>query len=308
MRRLELYNAITNNAAAVEWARMKGLLAVNFHCPICRNDMKIMPHKCVDEQIWQCRKMANGTRHDSKMSIRHNSVFSGSNLSIRDIIFVLYEWVVCTSVEKTAFELGLSVPTVILWFKTFRETANWFVEQRVDRQIGGQGEIVEVDECQIGRRKHHRGRQPNEVWFFGAIVRDAIPEQLVIQPVRKRDRSTLEAIIQSRIHVLSRIVSDGWGGYSGLRELGLEHSVVNHSENFVSPTDPTVHTQNIENLWRCLRRFLNSRTAYSRKELASYVQEFIFRKTFVNHFETIISALEAKYPVWHSEINSLLSN
>jgi transposase-like protein len=93
----------------------------------------------------------------------------------------------------------------------------------------------------------------------------------------------------------SQVISDGWAAYSGLQALGFNHSVVNHSENFVSPNDPMVHTQNIENLWRCLRRFLNSRSSYSRDHLTTYLWEFTFRKCFPNTFETMISAIEAQY-------------
>ena len=39
------------------------------------------------------------------------------------------------------------------------------------KKIGGLNEIVEIGECQIGRRKYHRGRAPNEIWLFGGINR-----------------------------------------------------------------------------------------------------------------------------------------
>ena len=113
--------------------------------------------------------------------------------------------------------------------------------------------------------------------------------------MRKRNAATLIPIIQERISRNARIISDGWRAYSGLRALGFNHEVVNHSVNFVTPEDSTVHTQNIENLWRCLRRFLNGRTSYSRQHLRSYIAELTFKRLYVDHFDTIVSAIELKF-------------
>ncbi|KII69043.1 hypothetical protein RF11_02398 [Thelohanellus kitauei] len=54
----------------------------------------------------------------------------------------------------------------------------------------------------------------------------------------------------------TRIISDGWKAYSKLEEYGYIHEVVIHDDNFVDPVVPYVHTQNIENMWLVLKRFL----------------------------------------------------
>src|SRR5271154_2867997 len=130
-----------------------------------------------------------------------------------------------------------------------RYTAARYIEQRVKYPIGGAGDIIEINESQIGRHKHHRGRLPNEVWVFGCMVRGSTPPQLFLDTVKKRDRLTLTSIIKRKVHPQSHIISDGWKAYGCLTELGYTHDVVNHSECFVSATNNTVHTQNIENLW-----------------------------------------------------------
>jgi len=35
--------------------------------------------------------------------------------------------------------------------------------------LGGIGEVVEIDECRIGRRKYERGRIVEELWILGMI-------------------------------------------------------------------------------------------------------------------------------------------
>lgn len=208
---------------------------------------------------------------------------------------MLYEWTASTSVDQAVYELSLSAPTVVTWYEKFREVAASFVRRRLNTAVGGAGSTVEIDECQVGRRKYHRGRRPNEVWVFGGVVRDSAPFQMFLEIVENRRATTLVPIIQQRIDIRSRIISDGWGAYGGLNALGFSHAVINHSERFVSAEDPSVHTQNIENLWHCLRRFLNSRGSYARSHLESYLKEFIFRKAFVNPFETMISAIQESY-------------
>uniref|UniRef100_A0A915EAB8 ISXO2-like transposase domain-containing protein n=1 Tax=Ditylenchus dipsaci TaxID=166011 RepID=A0A915EAB8_9BILA len=57
-------------------------------------------------------------------------------------------------------------------------------------------------------------------------------------------------IIQKYVLPGTAVMTDGWAGYNGVVDLpeGYEHYVVNHSENFVSPDDPDIHTQSIESM------------------------------------------------------------
>ena len=294
MRRLELYAAVPTTVAAIEWCKTKGLLMREVRCQVCNSFMKLAQDNCLDGQIWRCRKTINGQRHERKTSIRQNSFFSGSHLSIKELLYIIYEWAANMGVEQTSFELDIGTISVMKIFKSLRETAGSLLNQNADNQIGGYGIIVEIDECQIGRRKHHRGRVPREIWVFGALERNSRPIRGFIEIVESRDQDTLCSIIQRRINDRSRIISDGWRAYTHLQELGFSHSVVNHSQNFVSPNDSTVYTQNVENLWRCLRRFLNSKGTYTRRHLQEYLDEFMFRKGSVDVFETVVSALEEK--------------
>lgn len=297
MRRLELYSVIPSNEAAVHWCREKGLLRLFADCSICRQAMHEVSDTSVDGIIWRCTRKLQGIKHDQKRSIRHQSIFSGSHLSLKEIVYILYEWSINTSVQDTAHELSINESTVVKWYKTWREIIEWWGMRRMNERIGGIGEIIEIDECQIGRRKHHRGRTPVEIWLFGAIERGSRPLKLVIEPVLARNSVTLTEVICRRIDQQSRIISDGWSAYTGLREQGFMHDVVNHSVNFVSPTDNNVHTQNIENLWRCLRRFLATKGTYTRRSLHGLIQEFIFRKSIIDPFESIISVIEQKFGV-----------
>jgi transposase-like protein len=200
-----------------------------------------------------------------------------------------------TARDQAAFELCIDKQTVTQWYKKFRETSCWLVEQRLSGQIGTQGDIIELDECQIGRRKHHTGRKRKDCWVFGGLIRGSAPPSFFIEIVRNRKRVTLLEVLQRRANAAALIVTDGWRSYQDLALHGFNHSWVNHCENFVSPVDPEVHTQGIENLWGGLRKFLNRKGSYTRLHLAAYLKEFTFRKHYVDAFETLVSAIEAKY-------------
>jgi hypothetical protein len=248
--------------------------------------------KCQDGKIWRCRKTVSGQRHQTSTSLRHHSYFSQSNLALKEAIYLLYEWSVNTPLATASYELAISEKTVAGFYKSCRQTSSLAVETRLSVQIGGEGDVVEIDECQLGRRKAHRGRIPREVWVLGGLVRGSNPVRCFLEVVRSRNAETLLEVIQRRVHQSSHICNNGWAAYSALRSLGYTHNVVNHSENFISPFDVTVHTQNIENFWCCLRRFLRSKGTYTRRNLSGYMNEFIYRKSFIDTFETTISLME----------------
>ena len=46
------------------------------------------------------------------------------------------------------------------------------------------------------------------------------------------------------------VISDCWKAYSRLQDEGWQHYQVNHSIQFVDPSNPMVHTNSIEGTWR----------------------------------------------------------
>jgi ISXO2-like transposase domain len=308
MRRIELYNATQSTADTIRWCREKQLLIAQAACPECGATMKDTSDKCQDGRIWRCSKVVEGTRHFRTVSIRDGSFFSASHLSIRDTLYLIYEWAQLISVHDACYELKIDKKTVMKFYGRCRELCSMIISSRLQGRIGGLDEIVEVevevevevDECQLGRRKHHRGRIPREIWVCGGVVRDSDSNPLrcfieIITRRNSRNSRTLEELLLRRIDMRSRVITDGWGAYENLRGVGFTHDVVNHSENFVNPTDSSIHTQNVENLWRCLRRFLNKKGTYTRRNLSEYINEFIFRKAFCDIFEHLLSGIAEIY-------------
>lgn len=89
--------------------------------------------------------------------------------------------------------------------------------------------------------------------MFSGIERESKKKFVVplVEPLNlTHDTDTLIPIMHKHILPGSVIITDGWAAYRTLKNRGYTHHVINHSENFVDPENPQVHTQNIERLCR----------------------------------------------------------
>jgi hypothetical protein len=86
------------------------------------------------------------------------------------------------------------------------------------------------------------------------------------------------------------LYTDCWAGYNGLEAAGFPHRTVNHSQHYVAPEDPDVHTQHIENLWSVLRRFWKFGGTYA-PQLEERIARFAFHRAFGTDFASIFRTL-----------------
>jgi hypothetical protein len=86
------------------------------------------------------------------------------------------------------------------------------------------------------------------VYKFSNSLISAIPSEVRMFRVEKRDYKSLLPIILCNVAPGTEIVSDEWKAYIHIDKLGYKHYTVNHSENFVNPKTKR-HTQLIECLW-----------------------------------------------------------
>jgi hypothetical protein len=172
----------------------------------------------------------------------------------------------------------VSKTTTVDWRSYFRQICDLEVENNDNRMIGGHGLTVEIDESMIRHRKNNVGRllsnESSHRWVFGAICRET--SECFVERVNSRDKQTLFEIICRRIAPGTRIISDFWSAYLGLHGNVYTHCRVNHSYNFVSPDDPTVHTQTIERSWRTLKSIIPA--SASEDTRWTYLAEFAFKQ------------------------------
>jgi len=189
-------------------------------------------------------------------SMRQNSWFSGSRLSIEKVLALTYTWAHKFTTTQAVHETSLddestSTETVIDWYNYCREVCADRIMNHHAGQIGGPGMTVEIDESKFGKTKYNRGRYIEGQWVFGGICRQT--KACFLVPVAQRDKDTLLPIIRTHILPGTHVMSDMWKAYDCLKDEGYSHLTVNHSLNFVDP-DTGAHTQRIENTWWGVKR------------------------------------------------------
>ena len=104
--------------------------------------------------------------------------------------------------------------------------------------------------CFFHRQKYRIGRVPKtQIWVFGIVDTSFKPALSYMQIVENRSTTTFLSIID-RICLPETIIhSDEWEVYMNIDNiLGYKHLILNHSLNFVNPTNGP-HTQHGESYW-----------------------------------------------------------
>ena len=243
MRLLEFLHIFADESATINELRQRYLLRTAMQCN-CGVQMEEIKDRGTAGIIFRCT-IRNCRK---RRSIREGSFFSGSKLSLINQMILIYTFSHGWSEDLIMREFGYSRNTVVDWMRYCREICMTVVENDMSGMIGGPGLIVEIDETVIVRRKYDRGRMLRTQWMVGGIERntDGLYGKCFVKFVDDRRANTLDLIIAHHVDVRSRLITDGWRGYSELRALGFEHDIVVHERNFIDTNDSDIHTQNIE--------------------------------------------------------------
>ena len=221
-----LYKILTDHNGCIEWCKEHNLLASSVKYPRagCSNALSwTVRSSSRDGYEWRCSKRGcNGMA-----SIRQNSWFSGSKLSIEKILALTYAWAHKFSASQAVHETSLddettSTEMVVDWYNYCREVCADRIMNHHAGPIGGPGTTVEIDESKFGKMKYHRGRPIEGKWVFGGICRET--KACFLVPVERRDRDTLLPIIRAHILPGTRVMSDLWKAYDCLTKRGLRSS------------------------------------------------------------------------------------
>ena len=117
--------------------------------------------------------------------------------------------------------------------------------------------------------------------------------------VPDKQRNTLYPIIEKHVQNGSKIISDKFSSYinprtnqSFLNENGYEHYFINHSQSYVNPVINWIHTNQIENTWKCLKNSLSKYKLSVKEDLVDeYLYNFMFHQG-LNHEEFINYVLD----------------
>lgn len=273
----DLYRLTTSVEILIEWLFSLGLLLnlkgeLCCYCEIGHFGLRKDPTFSRDIYHWKCSNKSCS----KKVSLRHNSWFSNSNLTLENILLITYFWVYRSSEEFVIHELSICKQTIVDWYNFCREVCVLILEGS-SKKIGGDGHVVEIDESKFGKRKYHRGKRVDGVWVFGGIDRET--KECFFECVSDRSASTLVDIIKKNIVPGTLIISDCWKAYSCLKDEGYQHLTVNHSKEF-KDKDTGACTNTIESTWRALKSFLppngTAKTLYD-----TYFSQYCVRKKYL---------------------------
>lgn len=285
--RLMVEAHLLNEEECVLWCAEKGLVG-SATCPEDGNERALRRYGSTCGLRWYC----SGCK--TKRSVLGGSVFDSLKLAPGRAVMLIHRFAwgatyedTQLSTQLTAEHTQLGSATVADWFSYLRDRLiDWAGSQEGGR-VGGMHQIVQIDEALIGRRKYNRGRVVPGTWVVGLIDESG---QLRLTVTADRSAASLLEICRKHVVPGSEIHSDGWRGYSGLKELGYTHRVVNHCEEFVAG-DGT-HTQRIESQWRNLRRKF-SRGGIPHPNIAEHLVEHVWRRNCrINNLDPFLELLK----------------
>jgi len=278
----------------------KGLIASSCMCPECGSAMKIQAsQRSLDGFSWECggytlvrrpKQKPKRVRCRKSVTVRRNSFFSQAHLSFRQIL--IFSWWYCRNLPLTEGGLAakFSLTSVTDWTSFCNEVILNYVYHS-NTAIGGPGKEVEIDESLFGKRKNHVGRVVEGQWVFGGVERGT--GRCFLVPVAKRDRETLFNHLREFVLPGTHVFSDCWRAYATIfPELGLRHSTVNHSENFINPATGA-HTQTIESLWGRAKKSLPAGRRQSKHFTTALAKFKFFNKIKRNRGDPFAAFLEA---------------
>ncbi|XP_067685777.1 uncharacterized protein [Haliotis asinina] len=275
----DVYRLTFDLSALVDWLTTHGVIG-DFAgaCPRCGSGELTKKKDSSygrDGLVWRCRVKTCG----QKVSIREGSWFSGSHLTLAQVMKHLYYWVYKTLSHVIQRELRIgSKHTLVDWNMFCREICMTVIEAD-SSQIGGPGTTVEIDESKFGKRKYNRGKRVEGVWVLGGIERES--RQVFLTTLTDRSADTLLPAIEKHVAKGTTIITDCWKAYSKLGQLGYKRLTVNHSEHFKDP-ETGAHTNTIESTWRAVKNCGLPSSGTQKALYDSYFVEYIFRRKYLS--------------------------
>jgi hypothetical protein len=163
----------------------------------------------------------------------------------------------------------------------------WFMSHRVREAMrsgdlapfGAGGGVVEVDETYIGREpgKPVKRAFHHKMKVLALVDRSTgRARSMVVDNIRP---ATIAPIVMENMAREARLMTDEAGHYLHVGREFAEHGVVHHGrEEYVSPSDRTIHTNTIEGYFSIFKRGMKGTYQHcSKKHLHRYLAEFDFR-------------------------------
>lgn len=255
---------------AIKWLAKRRLLRNTALCDICKNPASFTHYaNGIDKFRWKC------TGCSWTKTIRYNSFFAMSHVSLQKLIQLTYFWALDMPLHAIERELQLTRSTIINWCNFSRDLCCEWVNNNF-QQIGGPDGAVEIDESNFFRRKtpEHSGQQQ---WVFGGVERGT--RKCFLVPVSDVSADTLEPIIQKYIAPGTTILTHDHAAYRNLTDLGggiYKHKVINSYDDGNNQTYQSF--ESIESLWELCKKKLRNQSGTNQESFPSYMKEIMWKE------------------------------
>jgi len=170
----------------------------------------------------------------------------------------------------------------ILGLKSYQTAWTWLHKIRTAMVNPKRSKLagrVEIDESYLGGEleggKRGRGAENKTLIMIATELNGKKLGRIRISVVRDASSDSLHQFVMENVTCGSEIVTDAWGGYSGIQSKGYSHTIYKQSEA-VSEDELLPHVHLVISL---LKRWLlgTHQGAVSEKHLQAYLDEFVFR-------------------------------
>lgn len=287
----EVFTRFSSQEACIQY--LEGLRWQNEpECPYCKSKQSSQRKDTYRHQCNNC---------NSSYSVLVGTIFEDTKLP-------LFKWFLAISLMLNA-KKGLSALQLGRDIGVNRKTA-WYLQMRVRKAMqdgGGDNDlfkgIVEIDETYIGgaQRNHSKQRRQQRresgLNFTGMQHKQAVigllerAGRIKLEVLEKAHGKTIKPIIEQTVSKQASIVTDGFGGYSGLDKAYKEHQVLNkEKEEYVRGE---YHTNTLEGFWTLFKRGIYGQYhKVSIRHLQSYLNEFTFKYNYrsnKSNFELLLN-------------------
>ena len=224
-----------------------------------------------------------------------SSVLDGTDLwevkKMRHFFAVAQAWLFGEKVENMVVSFPISERTCRKYIQIVRNVIYRTlagIEGTDEEKFGGEGRVVEVDECHLFSRKYGRGTilKNEKMWVVGLIERgEEGGKRAAFLLTEKRGADVLVPFIQANVKKGTLLISDEWKGYSQVLDQDSKRATVNHSKEYghkevIGGVEVPINTNHIERECRKVRKVLENRQF---SQFSEQLNKEVFRLLFLSN-------------------------
>jgi len=256
---LDVESSTYSLSKTIDWLYTVGALNRNKICKKCGNRMTIYKD---ESKIDGCRFCCSC---GAKLSIRDGTLFKKHNhiplFLLTRIIFIYYETRLNAHEsyirinKKLNKKYEISYPTVKKIYAEIREKIEQYYYDIISAfKLGGIDTEIEIDEAMFAHiplKQSTEKKKRTPLWGVGMIER--ITGEVRIFVSETRSKEILSKLILENVEKETTIITDAWGGYNDLGNIGYHHIAVNKGKDgFGSGMNST---SQIEGVWGTFKRY-----------------------------------------------------